>query len=75
MVKTSVSVPADLLERARQAGMNVSRVMRTALEQALRDAELETVTAQYDRAFDEWEASGDAADWDRTAANDLHDEG
>jgi post-segregation antitoxin (ccd killing protein) len=75
LVKTSVTVPADLLDRARRAGMNVSQVTRTALERALREAEFETLVEQYDRAFDEWEASGDAADWDRTAADGLDDEG
>ena len=74
MVKTSVTVPADLLERARGAGMNVSQVTRAAIERALREAEFETVVEQYDRAYAEWEASGHAADWDRTAAADLHDE-
>jgi post-segregation antitoxin (ccd killing protein) len=73
MVKTSVSVPGELLARARRAGINVSEVTRTALERSLHEAELEQHVDAYRDAFADWEESGEAAAWDATAADGIDD--
>jgi len=35
MARVNVSIPDDVIERAREAGLNVSRVASSALEEAL----------------------------------------
>ena len=73
-MKLSISLSEDdvaaLDKYAHAAGL---RSRSAAIQQAIKllgDPELE---AAYATAWDEWEASGDAADWDSTAADGLLD--
>jgi len=69
-VSLSESEVAALDKYARAAGL---RSRSAAIQQAIRllgDPELED---SYAAAWDEWEASGDAAAWDSTAADGLAD--
>ncbi len=54
MVKTSVSVPLEDLERARELGINVSELARQALRKRLDDEALDQEIDAYAAAFDEW---------------------
>jgi len=73
-VKLSVSLSEDevaALDRYAHAAGLSSR--SAAIQQAIRllgDPELEDA---YAAAWDEWEASGDAAAWEQTAADGLTD--
>lgn len=73
-VKLSVSLSEDdvaaLDKYAKAAGL---RSRSAAIQQAIRllgDQELEEA---YAAAWQEWEASGDAGDWDSTSADGLTD--
>ena len=73
-MKLSISLSEDdvaaLDKYAHAAGL---RSRSAAIQQAIKllgDPELE---AAYATAWDEWEASGGAADWDSTAADGLLD--
>ena len=70
MVKTSVSLPADDLERARELGINVSDVVRQALRKRLDDEELDREIDAYAAAFEEWT---DPA-WNATAGDGISDD-
>ncbi len=54
MVKTSVSLPADDLERARELGINVSDLARQALRKRLDDEDLDQEIDAYAAAFEDW---------------------
>lgn len=54
MVKTSVSVPLEDLERARELGINVSELARQALRKRLDDEALDQEIDAYAAAFEEW---------------------
>jgi post-segregation antitoxin (ccd killing protein) len=64
LVKTSVSVSADDLDRARELGINVSELVRAALRRRLAEEDLERDVDGYRLAFEEWDESG----WDHLAA-------
>lgn len=70
-MKLSISLPEEdvavLDEYARTAGLNRSAVIRRALR-LLRQPQLEE---DYAAAWDEWEASGEHAAWEGTAADGL----
>ena len=72
-MKLSISLPdedvAVLDEYARTSGLNRSAVIRRALR-LLRHPQLEQ---DYAAAWDEWEASGEQAAWEGTAADGLSD--
>ena len=72
-MKLSISLPdedvAVLDEYARTSGLNRSAVIRRALR-LLRHPQLER---DYAAAWDEWEASGEQAAWEGTAADGLSD--
>ena len=57
MVKTSVSLPVDDLERARELGINVSELAREALRRRLDDDALDEQVDEYAAAFAEWDES------------------
>ncbi len=73
-MKLSVSLPdedvAILDEFARTTGLS-SR--SAALHHAVRMLRLPELEQDYAAAWDEWEASGDHAAWDPTAADGLTD--
>jgi len=69
MVKTSVSLPADDLARARELGINVSDLARQALRKRLDDEALDQEIDAYAAAFDE----GDPA-WDSTVGDGIGDD-
>jgi Arc/MetJ-type ribon-helix-helix transcriptional regulator len=74
-MKISVSLPQEDVTfvdeyASRTEADSRSAVIHTAIE-LLRTAELE---AQYTEAFAEWDASEDAALWDRTAGDGITDE-
>ena len=58
MVKTSVTLPADDLERARELGINVSELVRQALRKRLDDEALDQETEAYAAAFADWDETG-----------------
>ena len=70
MTKTSVSLPLDDLERARELGINVSKLARQALRKRLDDEALDQEIDAYAAAFAEW----DEADYDLLAADGLGDD-
>ena len=70
MTKTSVSLPVDDLERARELGINVSELARRALRKRLDDEVLDQEIDGYAAAFAEW----DEADYDRLAGDGLGDD-
>ena len=49
---TNVSIRADLVARARKLGINLSGLLETALEDAIRDAERATWLAENKGAFE-----------------------
>lgn len=53
---TNVSIRADLVERARALGLNLSGLLETAIEQAIRDAERDAWLAQNEQAIAEHNA-------------------
>ena len=67
MVKTSVTIPADDLERARQLGINVSELARDALWKRLHDEALDQETDAYAAAFADWDETG----FDHLAADGI----
>lgn len=67
MVKTSVSLPYDDLERARQLGINVSELARRALRKRLDDETLDREIDSYAAAFAEW----DETEYDHLAGDGL----
>ena len=73
-MKLSVSLPAEdvaaLDEYARAAGLKSRSAAVQRAIRLLRNPELE---ADYALAWDEWEASGEQAAWDATAADGLAD--
>jgi post-segregation antitoxin (ccd killing protein) len=69
MVKTSVSLPHDDLERARELGINVSELARQALRKRLDDEALDREIDAYAAAFTEW----DEAEYDHLAGDGLGD--
>ena len=74
-MKLSVSLPDDdvafMDEYARRRGSSSrSSVVHRAIE-LLRTADLED---DYANAFEEWEQSGQAADWDSTAGDGISHE-
>jgi post-segregation antitoxin (ccd killing protein) len=70
MVKTSVSIPLDDLERARELGINVSELARRALRKRLDDEALDQEIDAYSAAFAEW----DEAKYDHLASDGLGDD-
>ena len=70
MAKTSVSLPLDDLERARELGINVSKLARQALRKRLDDEALDQEIDAYAAAFAEW----DEAEHDLLAADGLADD-
>ena len=70
MVKTSVSLPADDLERARELGINVSDLARQALRKRLDDEALDQEIDAYASAFEEW---NDTA-WDGAVGDGISDD-
>ncbi len=70
MAKTSVSLPLDDLERARELGINVSELARQALSKRLADETLDQEIDAYAAAFAEW----DEADYDQLAGDGLTDD-
>ncbi|GAA0483639.1 antitoxin [Streptomyces olivaceiscleroticus] len=73
-MKISVSLPQEDVAfvdeyATRTEAESRSAVIHAAIE-CLRAADLE---AEYTEAFEEWDASEDAALWDRTAADGLPD--
>lgn len=69
MVKTSVSLPLDDLERARELGINVSELTRQALRSRLDDEVLDQEIDAYATAFAEWDEAG----YDHLAGDGLGD--
>ncbi len=73
-VKLSVSLSesdvAALDKYAREAGLTSRSAAIQKAIKLLGDAELEDA---YAAAWQEWEASGDAHDWETTTADGLHD--
>ncbi|WP_375477786.1 ribbon-helix-helix domain-containing protein [uncultured Jatrophihabitans sp.] len=73
-MKLSVSLPAEdvatLDEFARKSGLP-SR--SAALQRAVRMLRVPELEQDYAAAWDEWEASGDRATWDATAADEVVD--
>lgn len=73
-MKLSVSLPdedvATLDEYARAQGL-ASR--SAALQRAIRMLRHPDLEEDYAAAWDEWEASGEEADWEATAADGLSD--
>lgn len=67
MIKTSVSVPLEDLERARELGINVSELARQALRKRLDDEALDTEIDEYATAFAEW----NEAEYDQLAGDGL----
>ena len=67
MVKTSVTIPRQDLERAQQLGINVSAVARDALKDRLRDEQLDREIDGYVSAFEEW----DETSWDHLTTEGL----
>lgn len=70
MVKTSVSLPLDDLERARELGINVSELARQALRKRLDDEALDREIDSYAAAFAEW----DESEYDQLAGDGLGDD-
>lgn len=73
-MKLSVSLPEEdvavLDEYARRAGLS-SR--SAAVQHAIRSLRLPDLEQDYSTAWDDWEASGEQAAWDGTAADGLID--
>lgn len=69
MVKTSVSLPAVDLERARELGINVSDLARQALRRRLDDEALDQEIDAYAAAFEESDPA-----WDVAVADGLGDD-
>ncbi len=71
-MKVSISLPDDdvrfLDEFATRRKLDSRSAAVQRAVRLLRTSELETA---YEAAFDEWAASGEAALWDRTAADGL----
>lgn len=67
MVKTSVSLPIDDVERARALGINVSELARHALRRRLEDESLDREIDAYSAAFAEW----DESDYDGVAGDGI----
>lgn len=67
MIKTSISLPSGDVERARELGINVSELARTALRKRLTDEALDQEIDAYAAAFDEW----DETDYDGLASDGL----
>jgi Arc/MetJ-type ribon-helix-helix transcriptional regulator len=75
-VHLSARIDADLaqyLERFREEHRLKTR--SEALETAIRALRDRTLEREYAIAMDEWEASGDAARWERTVADGLDEAG
>lgn len=68
MVKTSVTLPVDDLERARALGINVSHVARQALRKRLADEALDQEVDAYAAAFAEW----DETEYDQLAGDGIN---
>ena len=73
-MKLSISLPQDdvefLDEYAKERGLD-SR--SAAVHRAVRTLRVSGLEAEYEAAWLEWEASGDAALWDLTSADGLAD--
>jgi antitoxin CcdA len=54
---TNLSLRADLVQRAREVGLNLSAVLDAALERAVREAEREAWLAENADAIEEYNAS------------------
>lgn len=53
---TNLSLPADLVRRARALGLNLSQIVEAALAAAVREAEQRRWLAENERAIDQYNA-------------------
>ncbi|HEX5060794.1 MAG TPA: type II toxin-antitoxin system CcdA family antitoxin [Kofleriaceae bacterium] len=51
---TNVSIRADLVKRAKELGLNLSGLLESALEEAIRTAEREQWMRENEEAIDYW---------------------
>ena len=53
---TNVSIRAELVKRAKELGLNLSGLLESAIEQAIKDAEREVWLASNEQAFETYNA-------------------